>query len=106
MKTECCTAPMSPKMKGFLDLVRLLRERRDHYYTALDDEHEAFDEARCWLDVVRQSIDERDPIETRLENAACLFGAALAIAAVFLQFVSEEQIEAIIATKLESEVES
>ena len=100
------SADMSPKMKGFLHLVRLLRERRDHYYTALEDEREAYDETRCWLDVVRVSMEERDAIEIRLENAACLFGAALALGAMFLQFVSEEQIEAIIATKQERKVES
>lgn len=96
---------ISPKMKRFLDLVRVLREKRDGDYTALEDEREAFAEIEHWLRMVEWSIGDGDSVEVRLENAAGLFGAALALGAMFLQFVSEEQIEAVVATQRENEVE-
>jgi hypothetical protein len=84
-------------MKKFLELARVLRQLRDHHYTAIEDAEEAFDELMDFITVIEANFEDNDALEVKLENVAGLLHCTLALADVLMTRISEEQIEAIIA---------
>lgn len=94
---------ISPKMLKFLELARTLRGVRERNFAPAETQEDVLAELMEFATMLELNVTDGDTRAARLENAAGMLATTLAFAEIVMEFVTIEELEAMIAENTESE---